>query len=92
MKGNQISQSPTDNGIMDIKADSVEVQRRKIKLTFPHCFLKNLHYCSLINSIFLFIDFVLFGRVQWEGPETVRLYAVLVKGGGIMVCWGLNTS
>lgn len=32
MKGNKISQSQTDNGIMDIKADSVEVQRKKIKL------------------------------------------------------------
>lgn len=55
MKGNQISQSPTDNGIMDIKADSVEVQRRKIKLAslFRTSLLK-LHYCSLINSVFSF--------------------------------------
>lgn len=74
MKGNKISPSQTDNGIMDIKADSAEVQRKKIKLAsgFRAPLLK-LHYCSLINAIFLFIAFALFGRVQWEGPETVRL-------------------
>lgn len=74
---------------MNIKTDSVGVQRgRREAAAAVFCTVSlTLHYCSLINNSFLFIDFsLLFGRVQWEGPETVRLHtalgAVWVVGGG----------
>lgn len=67
---------------MNIKTDSAGVQRERREAAPGFCAVPlTLHYCSLINNSFLFIDFsLLFGRVQWEGPETVRLPTAL-RGG-----------
>lgn len=69
---------------MNVKTDSVGVQRERREAAAVFCTVSlTLHYCSLINNSFLFIDFsLLFGKVQWEGPETVRLHTALGGWGG----------
>lgn len=93
MKGNTITQGHTDNRIMNIKPDSAEVQRNRMKIAPVFCTVPlKLHYCSLINNSFLFIDFSLLlagfngrGLRQWD-------YTQYSGGGGIMVCWGSTPS
>lgn len=80
MKGNTITQSHTDNRIINIKPDSLEVQRKRIKIAPFFCTAPlKLHYCSLINDSSFYRLFTFF----WQGSMGGAWDSEITQGG-----WG----